>query len=160
MSNANFNPTLSTDEVWRGTNSNRCLSDDLDALGVEDTTYPGCYYRTVDGATEWINSPMIVGTEYRTTERWNGKVLYTEIISCGTVTTGKNTTPTGISGITGIVKYTAHIGCIPIPYLPNGLTTADGYFATVGVQDDNIYLNVGSALSGRTAYVQIWYTKE
>lgn len=160
MSNPNFNPTLSSDEIWRGTDSNRCLSDDLDALGIEDVTYPGCYYRIVNDATEWINPPMVAGNEYRTTERWNRKVVYTKLIHCGTVTTGKNTIPTSLSGITAIVKYVAHIGVIPLPYLPNGLNTADGYFATAGVQDDNIYLNVGSPLSGRTAYVQIWYTKE
>lgn len=26
---------------------------------VEDTTYKGCYYRTVNGAKEWINPPML-----------------------------------------------------------------------------------------------------
>lgn len=160
MSNPNFNPTLSSDEIWRGTDSSRCLTDDLDVLGIESGTYPGCYYRTINGEREWINPPIAIDVEYRTTKRWNGKVVYTKLIHCGTVTNGKNTIPTGVSGITAIVKYAAHIGVIPLPYLPNGLNTADGYFATAGVQDDNIYLNVGSPLSGRTAHVQIWYTKE
>lgn len=42
----------------------------------EDTTYPGCYYRTVGGVTEWINPPLELGIEYRTTERYLGKPVY------------------------------------------------------------------------------------
>lgn len=39
-------------------------------------------YSSDGGATwveEWINPPMLVGTEYRTTERWNGKAVYTRL---------------------------------------------------------------------------------
>lgn len=50
-----------------------------------DTTYPSCYYRTVDGVKEWINPPMASGVEYRTTERWMGKVVYTKIVSFGSL---------------------------------------------------------------------------
>lgn len=32
MTNPNFQPTLSSDEIWRGQNTERCLSDDLDAI--------------------------------------------------------------------------------------------------------------------------------
>ena len=80
MANENFNPTLSTDEVWMGTDSSACLTD---YIGIENKTYPGCYYRTVDGVTEWINPPMVVGEEYRTTKRHNGKPIYTKLIDFG-----------------------------------------------------------------------------
>lgn len=38
MANPNFNPTFSSDEIWRGQDTERCITDDLDALeaGVED----------------------------------------------------------------------------------------------------------------------------
>lgn len=32
---------------------------------------------------EWVNPPMVTGTEYRTTERWNGKPVYKQTISLG-----------------------------------------------------------------------------
>ena len=51
-----------------------------DGIGFESTDYPGCYYRTVDGVTEWFNPPMILGVEYRTTERYLGKPVYRKLI--------------------------------------------------------------------------------
>lgn len=38
---------------------------------------------------EWVNPPMIPGVEYRTTERWNGKPVYTKAVNCGAM--GQNT---------------------------------------------------------------------
>ena len=32
MANPNFSPTYSTNEIWRDTSRNRCLTDDLDAI--------------------------------------------------------------------------------------------------------------------------------
>ena len=46
---------------------------------VEDINNKGCYYRVVDGETEWINPPMMDMQEYRTIERFNGKPLYTRM---------------------------------------------------------------------------------
>ena len=54
-----------------------------DGIGFESTDYPGCYYRTVDGAVEWFNPPMLLGDEYRTTERYQGKPVYVSLIDCG-----------------------------------------------------------------------------
>lgn len=50
------------------------------APAIESAEYRGCYYRTVNGVPEWINPPMIVGNEYRTTERHNGAVVYAIIL--------------------------------------------------------------------------------
>lgn len=32
---------------------------------------------------EWVNPPMELGVEYRTTERWNGEPVYTMLVDCG-----------------------------------------------------------------------------
>lgn len=32
---------------------------------------------------EWVNPPMILGTEYRTTERYLGKPVYCKVVNCG-----------------------------------------------------------------------------
>ena len=49
--------------------------------GLESTDYPGCYYRTVDGVVEWLNPPMLLGVEYRTTERYLGKPVYVKAVN-------------------------------------------------------------------------------
>ena len=51
--------------------------------GIESADYPGCYYRMVDGVVEWFNPPLQLGQEYRTTERYQGKPVYTK--ACGPV---------------------------------------------------------------------------
>ncbi len=35
------------------------------------------------GPWEWINPPMDLGTEYRTTERYLGKPVYVKLVDCG-----------------------------------------------------------------------------
>lgn len=52
---------------------------------MESAEHPGCWYRTVDGETEWLNPPMVAGVEYRTTERYNGLPVYTMLVDCGSV---------------------------------------------------------------------------
>lgn len=61
---------------------------------TEDTSNPGCYYRMVGGEKEYINPPMKVNSEYRTTERLFGKPVYTRI---RTITFGGNFTSSPIS---------------------------------------------------------------
>lgn len=48
---------------------------------IESTEHPGCYYRTVNGETEWINPPMLPDVEYRTAERFSRKPVYIMYIS-------------------------------------------------------------------------------
>ena len=37
------------------------------------------------GPIEWVNPPMDLGTEYRTTERYLGKPVYAKLLDCGTI---------------------------------------------------------------------------
>lgn len=53
------------------------------APAIEDSEHPGCYYRMVGGEREWINPPMVLGEEYRTTERLDKLVVYTKMTSFG-----------------------------------------------------------------------------
>lgn len=52
----------------------------VSSVSAESPDHPGCYCRTVDGETEWINPPMEPGVEYRTTGRYQGKVVYTKLV--------------------------------------------------------------------------------
>ena len=73
------------------------------APAIESTDYPGCYYRTVDGATEWINPPMVYSAEYRTAERFNGKPVYIKAVKHGSLASGSQTIAHGISGIDEVI---------------------------------------------------------
>ena len=44
-----------------------------------------CFYDTRGGwqPWEWVNPPMILGAEYRTTERYQGKPVYVKVVDCG-----------------------------------------------------------------------------
>lgn len=59
------------------------------APAVESADYPGCYYRTVNGAVEWLNPPMVLGVEYRTTERYDGHPVYIKRVDCGEMPNAK-----------------------------------------------------------------------
>lgn len=50
---------------------------------TEDSAHPGCYYLLANGTLEWINPPMLLDEEYRTTERHNGKPVFTKLIAFG-----------------------------------------------------------------------------
>ena len=71
-----------------------------DGIGFESTDYPGCYYRTVDGAVEWFNPPMLLGVEYRTQERYLGKSVYRKLIWGGPL---PNSGYTGVSIASGCI---------------------------------------------------------
>ena len=77
-----------------------------DGIGFESTDYPGCYYRTVDGVIEWLNPPMVVGPEYRTTERYQGKPVYTMMRPSVTLgSAGSKAYIEGLSNIQDIIDY-------------------------------------------------------
>lgn len=93
-------PIVVTDSTAKQkTRASLCVSE-----AIESTEYPGCYYRTVDGETEWINPPMLKNVEYRTTERYNGLPVYTKRYDFGPVdTTGGELTIIASRKITNIV---------------------------------------------------------
>lgn len=113
---------------------------------------------------EWINPPMLTGVEYRTTERYNGKPVYTKLVNLGVVA-DQGSYSTGVSGV--VIRYVAQLPSagITVPY--NGRNTA--YFGTSSVYvclatDGGIWYShwvIGSSYSGRfTANIQLWYTKD
>lgn len=55
------------------------------AQAIESNDYPGCFYRIVDGKTEWSNPPMIKDVEYRTTKRYKGLAVYEKVDTSGNI---------------------------------------------------------------------------
>ena len=39
---------------------------DKRAPAIESADYPGCYYRTATGVTEWLHPPLQLDVDYRT----------------------------------------------------------------------------------------------
>ena len=125
------------------------------ALHAERMVINGSFYEW-----EWVNPPMIPGVEYRTTERWNGNVVYTKLVSCGLLPNANNKS----------VDWGAQGSCYPIRWSgaasisndqePKGLPydNVDNSIR-VGVTSWAIYLTTTSDYSTQEAYVQIWYTK-
>lgn len=76
------NPEICVQEVWGLANINKYYH-------WIRFVYPG----TGNGTPwEWVNPPMILGVEYRTTERYQGKPVYVQAVNFGAITDGKTVT--------------------------------------------------------------------
>ncbi len=131
------------------------------APATADSTYKSCYYRMVDDVKEWINPPMIYNTEYRTTERNNGKAVYTKLIYAGAFPPSGN-----MDVLLGELSA--------MPYAPFReevtVTSNDGLnrrnHLTRGHWSDKIgrYLGIeppsNASIAGFGVAVTIWYTKD
>ena len=82
------------------------------------------------GPWEWVNPPMILGVEYRTTERYLGKPVYVKVVNCGAMPASKSKNVAhGIKNISAIVSCTGYFtygkSVVSLPY-------ARGTVANVG----------------------------
>lgn len=141
--------------VWT-TASGATYQELVDIVG---STYQGCkMQRTIYGDTayewEWINPPMKLGYEFRTTERFNTHPVYTMLVDCGTTVAGTTQKANPFEGLP--IRYSASAGGVVSPYRPND---GDVYRFEVFVDGTNITLTVGSGETGKPALVQVWYIK-
>lgn len=73
--------------------------------------YGAVLKRLVGEPWEWVNPPMVTGVEYRTTERWQGKPVYTMLIDLGETPVGTPEQKTDkeviltVNGITRVIGY-------------------------------------------------------
>lgn len=138
------------------------------APGTESTASLNCYYRTVDGVTEWINPPMYPNAEYRTTERYGNKPVYAKRIylsalgaaysNAGTSITTEAISVISIEGTarSGNGQYTFPL----VRHDTTGVVTARLY---VYYENGNYNLYVRSfdtSLTGYSADIVIKYTKD
>ena len=114
----------------------------VDSAGVEssDTTIQRYLqlYDTKDGVWEWVNPPMVLGVEYRTVERYEGRTVYSRLLDLGNLPS--NTTKT-----------------VTLPYLPVGYYAYWGWspvnmFNTI--PSDNPSFTVGFWIHGVTATIK------
>lgn len=126
-------------------------------LRIDEET--GSIWRECDGATEWLNPPMVVDQEYRTYERWNGSPVYRKLIRYvfdDVHTSVKNAVPHGITNLDKILKVESHTANRVFPYVWGGTSTA-----VTDYDETNLSLGV-TALNWDTArewFFEMWYTK-
>ena len=101
---------------------------------------------------EWENPPMFVGVEYRTIERWNGKVVYTKLVSYGGMPNSNRYAVAHGASANQIVRCVGENITTGV-CIPND---------TVSVFADktNITIITTASQNSSKAFVQIWYTKD
>ena len=124
---------------------------------VESQDYPGCYYITgTDDQPSWINPPMEIGVEYRTTERNKGNAVYIQQLECGAMPEA-NSNKSVSHGIpfSYTVDYGGYMtdGSAPIS-LPYAMSTTN--YGRLGVTVSNIYLVSGSTNLSSYTYTSVW----
>lgn len=119
------------------------------------------YYNGVWKPLEWANPIMTLGVEYRTTERWNGKAVYTKLMDFGalpnTSTKGVNISldTSKIIEISGVSKATGYTESL---YLFS--TTNWNAQAVWWAEGTNLHIKTFKDLSKYTAVLTIKYTKD
>lgn len=110
------------------------------------------------GAWEWVNPPMVLGQEYRTTERWNGKVVFVKAINCGALphTTTKNVAH-GITGATQFVsvRVFANYNGVAFEFTRSGGGDDD----TVMVSGGNVVIKTNWSAASYAAQAHLKYVK-
>lgn len=122
------------------------------APAQNDSNYSGCYYRMNGAAKEWINPPMKIGVEFRTSERYNGKPVYAKAINFGQApnATYKDVSH-GIENFSQLVSYTGMMGganLIEAPALDN-----------IQINASNIRITTNTDVSANYVYLVLRYTK-
>jgi len=99
---------------------------------------------------------MLPGVEYITTERWNGKIVYTKLVNCGNLpASGERDIPNVIPTQQKIIRCE---GC-----------SSDGWAMPIIAQEGDVRVSAfgstirivaGRDLSSQTVDVTIWYVKD
>lgn len=128
------------------------------APAIESADYAGCYYRMVGGETEWINPPMMTGTEYRTTERYEGKPVYVQTFFIEALPNAAVQTYSISSvGARSIVRCYGRTNDVMSRTMPFELTEARNSLAC---DRSKIYIKTTTDESMIGAYITVHYTKE
>ena len=105
---------------------------------------------------EYVNPPMVIGVEYRTTERWHGSPVYAQLFDCSPL---PNAT-TKVFPVKG--TYADNVYAV-VDY--GGMSTHFGQslqnkgFASLNVTQSKISITTEQDLSAGNAYVWVKYTK-
>lgn len=119
---------------------------------------------------EWVNPPMKLGVEYRTTERFNAKPVYAQIVNCGALEARTMKTVMLKIPVDWVVSCTGmqgpntnrHRQASPF-YYNNGSAelvfycSAEAYYYET---EDNLYVYLYATQATTASYALVKYTKE
>lgn len=107
---------------------------------------------------EWVNPPMILGTEYRTIERYLGKPVYTKLLDCGQIADNKQVEH-GIVNIRDCIFAQGLRAGMPMPYIYNHSLSDPWSCYIAAVNDTKITFACGTSAAGGNCFVILKYTK-
>lgn len=104
---------------------------------------------------EWVNPPMSLGVEYRTTERWNGSAVYCKAVEFGLL---PNTSYKAVNH--GIDSYKKCVRYEIVNSYSTRMLRGDRSVTQVDVGSSNIQITTSTDMSNHNAVVILWYTKQ
>lgn len=119
--------------------------------------YSGAY-----GEWEYDNPPMELGIEYRTTERWDGKAVYTKAISCGNLpAVGTQRATAHNASATQMLRVCGHFdGRDALPFYDKNIGDIRISASLNSVKINVINWEHTTDVTSLTASAQIWYLKD
>lgn len=139
-------------------NDNDAVPKNYVMPAIESEEHPGCYYHTVDGAIEWINPPLVPGVEYRTTERFTERPVYTKFVQLGVAASGQSIVQWHEDSAASPIRHTARFYTQTLP-----LISSDGTHTTevrlVGTDAYIFCVENWVITSGAPIWLQVWYYK-
>lgn len=107
---------------------------------------------------EWVNPPMVLGVEYRTTERYGGKPVYVKVVDCGNIADNKKVAH-GISNMQTCLFFMGVKAGESLTQIYNHSLSDAWTSYVVAVDRTNITLACGSSAVGTNCQVTLKYTK-
>lgn len=115
-------------------------------------------YSSKIGEWEYLNPPMELGTEYRTTERYLGKPVYVKAVDCGQIADGKEVAH-GIDNMLYCIFAQGLRGGMPMPVIFNH-SLSDPWSCYISqVTATKIRFECGTSAAGGNCAVLFKYTK-
>ena len=124
---------------------------------------------TQNNPWEWVNPPMELGVEYRTTERYLGEPVYVKVVNCGVLPSGATLTVKHEIANVGMIAEAKAIasnstagynGRAPFPQVYNNSLTNGWTNYLVAATSKEILIYCGGGLAGCSVYVTMRYTKD
>ena len=107
---------------------------------------------------EWLNPPMELGVEYRTTERCTGQPVYYKMVDCGKVADNKQVEH-GIENMLWCISAQGLRAGMPMPGIFNHNLSDPWSCYIVGVSATKITLACGTSAAGGNCVAILKYTK-
>lgn len=110
---------------------------------------------------EWINPPMIPGVEYRTTERWNERPVFTMLVNCNAgPNKGITETPIPAENFERGIFCSVHAvsgGSLVLPVMGISVT---GDFSCAGIVNGYVRISSNVDCTGYIYYATVKYLKQ